>query len=219
MNINEPPNNLGHSNEHNNGIQNGTKSSHVDIKNDTHRHADGEVLLTRSISNIITSTRNNDHVNDDEIKSSNRDTNISIPPSLQSPSNIPVHSPHNNNNNNSNNNSVINNDNNTNLLLQSITNKLQENIGTLHQLESKFDTSQKGAEDTLLKNNFSMYNKLEENVRNMLKTYHDDDNQKIQMVEHKIDSMMSSMLDLFKQESEKIDKKQMELTTLQVRKL
>ena len=64
-----------------------------------------------------------------------------------------------------------------------------------------------------------MYNKLEENVRNMLKTYHDDDNQKIQMVEHKIDSMMSSMLDLFKQESEKIDKKQMELTTLQVRKL
>jgi hypothetical protein len=104
---------------------------------------------------------------------------------------------------------------NTDVLLTSITEQLQENIGTLQQLEEKLGTSHKAAEDSLLKKNDMFYSKLEQSVAE-IKNQHEDDTQELHDVTHKINDIMTFMMDHFKNESDTLTQKQLELTNLQV---
>lgn len=101
---------------------------------------------------------------------------------------------------------------NTNSLLNSITERLQQNI---QQIERKIDSSQKDTEKNILNKNDSYYSKLEQSVV-QIRNQHEDDSQKLQSAAHKIDNIMKSMMDHFKSESDKLAQKQLELTALQV---
>lgn len=98
----------------------------------------------------------------------------------------------------------------------SIAKQLEQNINSLVELENKLDASNKDTEDLLVKKNDSFHSKLEQSVEDM-KNQQEKERQKIHDTATKIDRMMTLMTDHYRDESDKLTQKQIELTNMQVR--